>query len=199
MMKRRPISKYARAGRTAVALALLGLGLALAGGGAIDAVAASDNAHKTSTLALPSKTNNAWELKPVRLPDLEGKEQLLKDWSGKVLMLNFWASWCSPCQYEIPEFVEYQKEYADKGLQVVGIGLDEARKLKNVARTLDINYPVMVIDEQAGTALMREWGNESGIIPYTVIIDRDGHIRYIHRGRMDKYAFEHYVKPLLGS
>ena len=199
MMKRRPISKYGRAGRTAAALALLGLGLALADGGAIDAVAASDNAHKTSTLALPSKTNNAWELKSIRLPDLEGRQQELKDWSGKVIMLNFWASWCSPCQYEIPEFVEYQDEYADKGLQVVGIGLDEARKLKNVARTLGINYPVLVIDEQAGAALMREWGNDSGIIPYTVIIDRDGHIRYIHRGRMDEYAFKHYVKPLLTS
>jgi len=162
------------------------------------AQAASDT-HRTGKMALPSKTNNAWELKPVRLPDLEGKERALRDWSGKVIMLNFWASWCSPCQYEIPEFVEYQNEYADKGLQVMGIGLDEARKLKNVARTLGINYPVMVIDEQAGAALMREWGNESGIIPYTVIIDRDGHIRYIHRGRMDEYAFEHYVKPLLTS
>lgn len=145
----------------------------------------------------PSQTDNAWELKPIRLPDTDGKELALKDWSGKVIMLNFWASWCSPCQYEIPEFVDYQNEYGEKGLQVVGIGLDEARKLKNVARTLGINYPVMVIEEQAGAALMQEWGNRSGIIPYTVIIDRDGHIRYIHRGRMDKDAFEHYVKPLL--
>ncbi len=163
------------------------------------APAAGEGSHRTARLALPSKNNNAWELKPVRLPDMDGKERALKDWSGKVIMLNFWASWCSPCQYEIPEFVGYQDKYGARGLQVVGIGLDEARKLKNVARTLGINYPVMVIDEAAGADLMREWGNDTGIIPYTVIIDRDGHIRYIHRGRMDAYAFDHFVKPLLDS
>ena len=160
---------------------------------------ATDTTHKTGTLALPARTDNAWELQPIRLPDLDGTQRALADWSGKVLMLNFWASWCAPCQYEIPEFVAYQDEYAAQGLQIVGVGLDEARRLKNVARTLGINYPVMVIEEQAGASLMRQWGNDKGIVPYTVIIDRDGHIRYIHRGRMDKYAFEEYVKPLLGS
>jgi peroxiredoxin len=160
---------------------------------------ATDTTHKTGTLALPARTDNAWELQPIRLPDLDGTQRALADWSGKVLMLNFWASWCAPCQYEIPEFVAYQDEYAAQGLQIIGVGLDEARRLKNVARTLGINYPVMVIEEQAGASLMRQWGNDKGIVPYTVIIDRDGHIRYIHRGRMDKYAFEEYVKPLLGS
>lgn len=164
-----------------------------------ESVEAAQAAHRTAELALPARTNNAWELKPVRLPDLKGRKRNLYDWSGRVIMLNFWASWCGPCQYEIPEFVEYQNDYGDKGLQVIGIGLDEPRKLRNVARTLGINYPVMVIDEQSGSALMREWGNRDGIVPYTVIIDRDGHIRYIHRGKMDRYAFDHFVKPLLGS
>jgi peroxiredoxin len=159
----------------------------------------ADSAGKTATLTLPARTNNAWDLQPIRLPDLDGTQRTLAEWSGKVLMLNFWASWCAPCQYEIPEFVAYQDQYAAQGLQVVGVGLDEARRLRNVARTLGINYPVMVIEEQAGAALMRQWGNDKGILPYTVVIDRDGHIRYIHRGRMDNYAFQQYVKPLLGS
>ena len=162
-------------------------------------LAEADGAHKTGTLALPGHTDNAWELQPIRLPDLDGTQRALADWSGKVLVLNFWASWCAPCQYEIPDFVAYQDEYAAQGLQIVGVGLDEARRLKNVARTLRINYPVMVIEEQAGASLMRQWGNDKGILPYTVVIDRSGRIRYIHRGRMDTYAFQQYVKPLLGS
>jgi thiol-disulfide isomerase/thioredoxin len=181
-----------------VAAVLFALGLLPDTGRAADR-GSEGSAHKTASTVLPSHTSNAWDLKPIRLKGLDGKELALKDWSGKVLMLNFWASWCAPCQYEIPEFVGYQKEYADQGLQVVGIGLDEQRRLKNVARTLGINYPVMVIEEQAGAALMREWGNANGIVPYTVVIDRAGRIRYIHRGRMDEYAFQHYVKPLLGS
>ena len=178
---------------------LFALGLSFGADRVVGGRTATDTTHKTGTLALPARTDNAWELQPIRLPDLDGTQRALADWSGKVLMLNFWASWCAPCQYEIPEFVAYQDEYATQGLQIVGVGLDEARRLKNVARTLGINYPVMVIEEQAGASLMRQWGNDKGIVPYTVIIDRDGHIRYIHRGRMDKYAFEEYVKPLLGS
>ncbi len=174
-----------------------GLALLLCLGLGATGVAATS--HRTTTLALPSRTNNAWELKPVTLPDLKGNKRNLHDWSGKVIMLNFWASWCGPCQVEIPQFVRYQEKYAGKGLQIVGVGLDEARKLGNVARTLEINYPVMVIDESGGAALMREWGNDTGIIPYTVVIDRDGRIRYIHRGQMDDYAFQHYVKPLLDA
>ena len=173
------------------------LALGLAGGPAVQAARLDNNAAIRQ--ALPAGTDNAWELKPVRLPDLDGKMHTLHEWSGKVIMLNFWASWCSPCQYEIPEFIEYQEKYADKGLQLVGIGVDEARKLKNVARTLGINYPVLAIEEGRGAVLMREWGNRTGIIPYTVIIDREGRIRYIHRGQMGEYTFSRYVLPLLDS
>jgi thiol-disulfide isomerase/thioredoxin len=111
--------------------------------------------------------------------------------------MNFWASWCAPCQYEIPEFVQYQEKYRDKGLQLIGIGVDEKRKLANVARSLEINYPVLVIDPSAAGPLLTRWGNTTGIIPYTVVIARDGHIKYIHRGQFDDEAFQTYVAPLL--
>ncbi len=151
----------------------------------------------TSSLTLPEKTNNAWEMNPFVLKDLQDQKHSLSDWKGKVIMMNFWASWCAPCQYEIPEFVQYQKEYANNGLQVIGIGVDEKRKLANVARTLQINYPVLVLEPSAAGHLMGKWGNDSGIIPYTVVIAKEGRIKYIHRGQMQQEDFDTYVLPLL--
>ncbi|RMG35078.1 MAG: TlpA family protein disulfide reductase, partial [Gammaproteobacteria bacterium] len=152
---------------------------------------------RTTTITLPQKTNNAWELPPFELKGLDGKLHQLAEWKGKVIMLNFWASWCAPCQYEIPDFVRFQERYADKGLQVVGLGLDEERKLRNVARTLGINYPVLVADlnDQANHALLPQWGNPEQIVPYTVVIAPSGRMVYIHRGRMGEEEFNLYVKP----
>jgi len=134
---------------------------------------------------------------PFQLRDLKGELHTLSDWKGKVIMMNFWASWCSPCQYEIPEFVHYQQQYGKEGLQIIGIGVDEKRKLANVARSLGINYPVLVLEPSVSRQLMSKWGNDTGIIPYTVVIARDGRIKYIHRGQMGGEEFDTYVKPLL--
>lgn len=154
---------------------------------------------RTTTITLPQRTNNAWEMPVFELKGLDGKNHRLADWKGKVIMLNFWASWCAPCQYEIPDFVEYQRRYGDKGLQVVGLGLDEERKLRNVARTLGINYPVLVADlaNPDNAALLPQWGNGEQIVPYTVVISQTGRMVYIHRGRMGDEEFNLYVRPLL--
>ncbi len=154
---------------------------------------------RTTTITLPQRTNNAWEMPVFELKGLDGKRHRLADWKGKVIMLNFWASWCAPCQYEIPDFVEYQHRYGDKGLQVIGLGLDEERKLRNVARTLGINYPVLIADlaNPDHAALLPQWGNSEQIVPYTVVISQTGRMVYIHRGRMGDEEFDLYVKPLL--
>lgn len=157
------------------------------------------SAPKTATLRLPEKTNNIWQMKPFELPATDGKKHSLADWKGKVILLNFWASWCAPCQFEIPRFVRYQKNYSDKGLQIVGIGLDELNKLKNVERSLEINYPSMVVPQINGAPLLEKFGNDQGIVPYTVVIDKNGTITYIHRGTMEDEDFNDYVLPLLGS
>ena len=152
---------------------------------------------RTTSIALPEKTNNAWELKPFKLEGLDGEKHTLDEWKGKVIVLNFWASWCAPCQYEIKDLVKLQSEYGEKGLQVIGIGIDEARKLANVKRTLEINYPVLVADPTRSTRLLSRWGNDRQIVPYTVVIDRDGTIRYIHRGQLTPDVFGEFVIPLL--
>jgi len=152
---------------------------------------------KTASLRLPEKTNNIWAMKPFTLKDTGGKERTLSDWQGKVIILNFWASWCAPCQFEIPRFVRYQSKFAEKGLQIVGVGLDDAAKLKNVERSLEMNYPTMVIDQSEGGALLDKFGNDQRIVPYTVVIDKDGTIVYIHRGSLEEEDFTEFVLPLI--
>jgi len=140
--------------------------------------------------------SNAWELPKIVLPDLQGKQRSLDEWRGKVILLNFWASWCGPCQYEIPDFVEFQNQYGEAGLQIIGVGIDEARLLGNVRRSLGINYPVLVAGLD-GDSLLSQWGDYRGIVPYTLLIDRDGRIAMIRSGPFDRRSFEHHVLPLL--
>lgn len=141
--------------------------------------------------------SNAWELPPIILKDLKGEEHNLYDWHGKVIMLNFWATWCGPCQLEIPDFISYQNQYADKGLQIIGIGLDDLRKLKNYARTVGINYPTLHADPELQYSLLNQWGNPYGVLPFTVIIARDGHLVFMQQGILNSQNFNTFVKPLL--
>jgi peroxiredoxin len=114
-------------------------------------------------------------------------------------VLNFWATWCSPCLSEIRDFVAYQEQYKTRGLQIVGVGLDEEKKLRNVQRTLEINYPVLVADPKKNGALMEQWGNNSGIVPYSVVIDRHGQVVHTYRGQLDRDSFNENILPLLGK
>ena len=159
----------------------------------------SNSLPKTATLALPEHTNNVWEMAPINLPTTQGKTHTLSDWKNKVIMLNFWASWCAPCQFEIPRFVGYQQQFAHQGLQIIGVGLDDIAKLKNVERSLNMNYPTLVVTQEKGAELLKKWGNKQQIVPYTVVIDRDGTIVYIHRGGLDDEVFNEYVRPLLSE
>jgi thiol-disulfide isomerase/thioredoxin len=151
----------------------------------------------SAATAAQERTNNAWEMQPIVLQGLDGKTHKLSDWKGKVIMLNFWASWCAPCLHEIPEFVQYQRQHADRGLQIIGIGIDQERKLRNVQRTLNINYPVLILDPDNSRRLLVKWGNQSGIVPYTIVINAEGRMTYMHRGPMGREEFQRYVLPVL--
>jgi thiol-disulfide isomerase/thioredoxin len=141
--------------------------------------------------------NDARALPSLILNDLEGKEHNLNDWRGKVIMLNFWATWCGPCQIEIPYFMKYQQNYAGQGLQIIGIGLDDVQKLRNYVRTLGINYPILRADPETQYELLNQWGDPSGVLPYTVIIDREGRPVLLQAGVFNDETFETIVKLLL--
>lgn len=120
-------------------------------------------------------------LPPVTLPDLNGKQVNLTDFKGKVLVVNLWAAWCPPCRKEMPEFVKLQKELAPKGVQFVGLGIDEDDAIRNFAQQVGTNYPILLGGED-GDQLLLTFGDIQGALPYTVLVDRSGKIRDRHLG-----------------
>jgi parvulin-like peptidyl-prolyl isomerase/thiol-disulfide isomerase/thioredoxin len=132
------------------------------------------------------------------LPTLDGGSHRLSDWRGKVVVVHFWASWCAPCLREIPGLLRLQERFGERGLQVVGIGVDDEHKLENVRRSLGISYPVMIVALGREHSLLRAWGDASGAIPFVAVIDRDGRITIRRPGTMDEDEFREQVLPLLG-
>ena len=128
------------------------------------------------------------------LPDLEGRPQLLAQWRGKVLVVNYWASWCKPCVEEMPAFSRLNNHYASWGVQFVGIGLDEAEKMQAFVKTTPVSYPLLAA-ESAGTTL----GLQVKGLPYTVVIGRDGRIESTHLGRQDEASLEPVLRRLLAQ
>src|SRR6476661_1853241 len=111
----------------------------------------------------------------LRLPDLDDRLQTVGDWRGKVVVVNFWATWCAPCREEIPLFVKLQKQYGDRGLQFVGIAVDELAKVKPFAAELGMNFPVLVGGAEL-IELTRKLGNRAGVLPFTVVVSRAGKV-----------------------
>jgi len=120
-------------------------------------------------------SGNVAGLMAASLPDIEGKPQALAQWRGKVMVVNFWATWCPPCLEEIPAFVRMQEKFGNQGLQFVGIAIDNAAKVREFAAKYQMNYPVL-IGEIDAIELARVAGNELGGLPFTVIVDRKGRL-----------------------
>jgi thiol-disulfide isomerase/thioredoxin len=132
----------------------------------------------------------------VRLPDLDGKPQALDQWRGKVVVVNFWATWCAPCREEIPLFVRLQQKYGAQGLQFVGIAIDQPEKVRPYAAELGMNFPILMGGVE-GLNLARALGNTAGVLPFTVIVGRDGKIVSTEVGAAKEVKFEAALLPLL--
>lgn len=126
------------------------------------------------------------------LTDIEGRRLSLSDYRGKVVILDFWAPWCPPCKREIPDFIALQKQYESRGLQIIGIGLDQQENVASFARENGINYPVLIGDDD----ISKLYGGISGI-PTTFIIDKEGNVSSRFEGFNDKTVFEEAIKKLL--
>jgi cytochrome c biogenesis protein CcmG/thiol:disulfide interchange protein DsbE len=129
------------------------------------------------------------------LQDMDGRDVNLADYRGKVIMLNFWATWCGPCKIEIPAFVELQEKYRDEGVVFLGLSVDDpVEKLKPFAEEFRMNYPVLVGNgrDDVQEAFGPIWG-----IPVTVMIGRNGQICKRHMGFATKDQFEQALQSLL--
>ncbi|MGH8509005.1 MAG: TlpA family protein disulfide reductase [Gammaproteobacteria bacterium] len=131
------------------------------------------------------------------LKDFGGESRPVSEWNGKVLLLNFWATWCAPCQKEIPELIALQDDYKEQGLQIVGIAIDELGTTQEFATQAGINYPTLTGEEEAIQVAVR-YGNTIGALPYTVIVDRNKRIAFTQHGQVRRDEIESLIRRLLG-
>ena len=129
------------------------------------------------------------------IKDMDGRDVRLAGFKGKVVLINFWATWCPPCQAEIPAFVELQAKYRDEGLVIVGISVDDPiEKLKPFAQEFQMNYPVLSGSDRDD--VQEAYGPMYGI-PVSVLISREGLICSRFVGGASRQVFEREIKALL--
>lgn len=131
-----------------------------------------------------------------RLPDLDGVMHEVSEWDGKVLVVNFWATWCPPCLKEIPAFVELQEKYGERGLQFVGIAIDRPEVVRDFVAVMAINYPLL-IGELAAIEVGKRYGNRLGTLPYTVVVDREGKMVFSKRGELSREQADEVIQSFL--
>lgn len=124
------------------------------------------------------------QLRPAfTMPDRNGTAQSIARWNGKIIVLNFWATWCAPCRTEIPLLNSLQKEYGARGVQVIGVAVDHQDAVKQFAQSVRMDYPVLISGAE-GIEVIARYGNASGALPYTALIRRDGNIEGLASGAL---------------
>ncbi len=132
----------------------------------------------------------------VELPDPSGRVQRIDQWRGKVLVVNFWATWCVPCREEMPGFIKAQAASGGRGLQFVGIAVDKPEPVQRFASELGLNYPTLIGGLPA-MVLSRELGNRLVALPFTIVLDRGGRVVATHLGPVKPADLHAIVDPLL--
>jgi thiol-disulfide isomerase/thioredoxin len=125
----------------------------------------------------------------VKLNDLQGQPQDLGQWRGKVLVVNYWATWCQPCREEMPGFSRLQDKYRDKGIQFIGISIDDAAKIVEFQKETPVTYPLFIGD----IGIMKnsaDLGNTRQALPFTAVFDRQGKLAMTKLGRLSEKELE---------
>lgn len=131
-----------------------------------------------------SQTDAVNQLLTAPLTNPAGQPQTLAAYKGHVLVVNFWASWCGPCVQEMPTLANLNRQYADKGVQFIGIGVDSEKNVQAFLRKVPVDYPILV-SGFSGADLARTLGNTAGALPFTVVIDAKGTVRTTKLGQIE--------------
>jgi len=153
--------------------------------------------HMAARAVLESRARAAQSTAPdFNLKDAKGHAVRLSDYRGRVVLLNFWATWCGPCQIEIPWFVEFENKYGAQGFTVLGISMDEDgwNAVKRFLAAKDVNYQVVLSNEEVNQLY---GGIES--LPTTLLIGRDGRTEFFHSGLIGQGEYQTEIRQLLGA
>ena len=134
-------------------------------------------------------------LLPASLVDLAGRPRRLSEWRDRILVCNFWATWCAPCREEIPLLMAAREKYAPLGLEIVGIAIDNRPKVVDFSASFKISYPILLA-EADGLDMMRKLGNSVGGLLYTVVADRQGAVLYRKLGAFHPGDLDPILDPL---
>ena len=176
---------------------LIAVGGALIGAATGFAWRALDKADRPP-IPSPVKAVEALEVLPsFSYPDLEGRQRDSSEFRDKVVVLNFWATWCPPCRKETPEFVELQEAYA-KDVQFIGIAIDDEEPVREFASEYGVNYPLLLGDVEA-VALSRRLGNRYEGLPFTVVAGPGGNVVLRRAGELKRSELEPVLRDLLAA
>jgi thiol-disulfide isomerase/thioredoxin len=154
------------------------------------------SAHHLPDSSSSPATQTTQALFAASFHDVDGKPQALSQWKGKLIVVNFWATWCPPCLEEMPELSRLQEKYRGHDVVVLGISTDELDKIREFAKEHPVSYPLLAGNVEAmdlGISL----GNDKGVLPYTAIIKADGTIAKTYFGQVDQALLEQTLLPLI--
>jgi len=137
-------------------------------------------------------------LMALTLPDIAGSEQKLSQWREKVLVVNFWATWCAPCRKEIPAFAALSRHYAAQPVQFVGVSIDSSDNVERFREEHAVPYPLLIGSART-LAIAAQLGNTTRALPFTVILNRQGAIDHIQLGVLEEAALRQRIDTLLAE
>lgn len=150
----------------------------------------------TSTGKNSHSSINTAPLFAANLTDIQGIKQDLGQYQGKIIVLNFWATWCPPCREEMPELSQLHQAFQNKNVVVLGVAIDDPALVKDFLQSSPVNYPILIAENES-MDLSTQLGNDKDVLPYTVIINADGSVIDTFFGRISKPLLESTLQTLL--